>query len=106
MLWIETPTNPTLKIVDIESASKIAKKFPVRQNIMQNIFFSNLHDIQLKAFGGNSCTLYHIKKKPQKKKGLLIVFRHIIDHFCIHNTVSWHLVFAWPSTTDADDSRA
>ena len=26
MLWIETPTNPTLKIIDIEGASKIAKK--------------------------------------------------------------------------------
>lgn len=27
MLWIETPTNPLLKYVDVEQASKIAHKY-------------------------------------------------------------------------------
>lgn len=40
MLWIETPTNPTLKIVDIESASKIAKKFPDIVVVVDNTFMS------------------------------------------------------------------
>ena len=29
LLWIETPTNPTMKIVDIEGACKIAHKHKV-----------------------------------------------------------------------------
>ena len=29
LLWVETPTNPTMKIVDIEGACKIAHKYKV-----------------------------------------------------------------------------
>ena len=27
MIWIETPTNPTLEMIDIERISKITKKY-------------------------------------------------------------------------------
>ena len=33
MVWIETPTNPTLKIVDIRAVSKVVAKFKEEQNI-------------------------------------------------------------------------
>ena len=29
MVWVETPTNPTLKVVDIEAVAKITKKHEV-----------------------------------------------------------------------------
>jgi len=40
MLWIETPTNPTLKIVDIEGACKIAHKFQDIVVVVDNTFMS------------------------------------------------------------------
>jgi cystathionine gamma-lyase len=39
LLWIETPTNPLLKITDIRSISKIAKKMKVR-TVVDNTFMS------------------------------------------------------------------
>jgi len=33
MVWIETPTNPTLKIVDIRAVSKVVAKFKQKQSI-------------------------------------------------------------------------
>lgn len=37
MIWIETPTNPTMKIIDIEGACKIAKKHGVI-SVVDNTF--------------------------------------------------------------------
>lgn len=39
MVWLETPTNPTLKLVDIEAISKIAKKKNVMV-VVDNTFMS------------------------------------------------------------------
>ena len=29
LFWIETPTNPTMKLIDIEEVCKIAKEFDI-----------------------------------------------------------------------------
>jgi len=39
MLWIETPTNPLLKIADIEALSKIAKEHGII-TVVDNTFAS------------------------------------------------------------------
>tara|TARA_B100001971_G_scaffold215193_1_gene259979 strand:- start:65631 stop:66701 length:1071 start_codon:yes stop_codon:yes gene_type:complete len=39
VLWLETPTNPTLKITDIKKTTKLAKKFQVK-TIVDNTFMS------------------------------------------------------------------
>ena len=39
MVWVETPTNPTLKIVDLQAISAIAKKHGVRM-VVDNTFAS------------------------------------------------------------------
>ena len=42
MIWIETPTNPTMKIVDIQAVSDLAHKYEVseRQNLSSKKFGS------------------------------------------------------------------
>lgn len=40
LVWIETPTNPTLKIVDIEAVSKIAHQHPNIVVVVDNTFAS------------------------------------------------------------------
>jgi len=40
MVWIETPTNPTLKIVDIRAVSDIVKKYPGIFLVVDNTFES------------------------------------------------------------------
>ena len=39
MIWVETPTNPTLKIIDIEKLSKLAKKVSALL-VVENTFCS------------------------------------------------------------------
>lgn len=50
MVWLETPTNPTLKLVDIEAISKIAKKKNVMV-VVDNTFMSPFfqHPLELGA---------------------------------------------------------
>jgi len=38
LVWIETPTNPTLKIIDIAAVCKIAKKFKDLIVVADNTF--------------------------------------------------------------------
>jgi cystathionine gamma-lyase len=40
MIWIETPTNPTMKIVDIEGVSNVAHKFKDVIVVVDNTFMS------------------------------------------------------------------
>ena len=39
MVWIETPTNPTLKCVDIAAVAKICKKYKIIL-VIDNTFMS------------------------------------------------------------------
>ncbi|XP_054711642.1 cystathionine gamma-lyase-like [Uloborus diversus] len=41
MVWIETPTNPTMKLVDIEGVSKLLKKYPSIISVVDNTFMSS-----------------------------------------------------------------
>mmetsp|Transcript_4533 Transcript_4533/g.6682 ORF Transcript_4533/g.6682 Transcript_4533/m.6682 type:complete len:392 (+) Transcript_4533:22-1197(+) len=60
LVWIETPTNPTLKLTDIEGACKIAHKFNARV-VVDNTFMSPYFQRPL-ALGADivvhSCTKY------------------------------------------------
>ncbi|KAL7648930.1 UNVERIFIED_CONTAM: hypothetical protein RMT77_000865 [Armadillidium vulgare] len=40
MIWLETPTNPTLKLIDIKGVSKIAKNLPDCITVVDNTFLS------------------------------------------------------------------
>ncbi|XP_055604932.1 cystathionine gamma-lyase [Uranotaenia lowii] len=40
LIWIETPTNPTLKVIDIEAVCKIAHKHPGVVVVVDNTFLS------------------------------------------------------------------
>jgi len=40
LLWLESPTNPTLKITDIAAISEITKKFPNLWYVVDNTFMS------------------------------------------------------------------
>lgn len=41
MVWIETPTNPTLKLVDIKRIAEICKEFPGVILVVDNTFMSS-----------------------------------------------------------------
>uniref|UniRef100_A0A8D8H5H8 cystathionine gamma-lyase n=1 Tax=Culex pipiens TaxID=7175 RepID=A0A8D8H5H8_CULPI len=40
LVWLETPTNPLLKVVDIEAVCKVAHKFPGVVVVVDNTFLS------------------------------------------------------------------
>lgn len=40
LFWIETPTNPLLKVIDIEAVSEVAHKFPGVVVVVDNTFLS------------------------------------------------------------------
>lgn len=62
MIWIESPTNPTMKIIDIESvASAIKKLDPECVIIVDNTFMTPIHQSPLKMGADvvmHSCTKY------------------------------------------------
>ncbi|XP_055614945.1 cystathionine gamma-lyase [Toxorhynchites rutilus septentrionalis] len=41
LFWIETPTNPLLKVIDIEAVCKLAHKFPEVVVVVDNTFLSS-----------------------------------------------------------------
>ncbi|XP_035217835.1 cystathionine gamma-lyase-like [Stegodyphus dumicola] len=41
MIWIETPTNPTMKMVDIEEVCKLLKHYPGIISVVDNTFMSS-----------------------------------------------------------------
>lgn len=45
MLWIETPTNPLVKYVDIEEASKAAHKYNLKV-VVDNTFLSPYFQVE------------------------------------------------------------
>ncbi|XP_065070138.1 cystathionine gamma-lyase-like [Rhopilema esculentum] len=60
MLWIETPTNPTMKIVDIEGACKIARKFEGITVVTDNTFMSPY--FQRPLMWGSDITFHSVTK--------------------------------------------
>lgn len=47
MVWIETPTNPLLKVVDIEAVAKIAHIKPGIILVVDNTFFTCFNQVIL-----------------------------------------------------------
>lgn len=41
MIWIETPTNPTMKLVDIQAVSDLLKNYPNIISVVDNTFMSS-----------------------------------------------------------------
>ena len=57
MVWLETPTNPTLKLIDIKAVCEIAKrKNPKIITIVDNTFASAYFQVSLTTFL-NSCKM-------------------------------------------------
>lgn len=40
MLWFETPTNPTMKMVDIKAVSELLKNYPGVISVVDNTFMT------------------------------------------------------------------
>lgn len=45
MVWIETPTNPLMKLVDIEAVSKIVHGHPGVIVVVDNTFMSSYFQV-------------------------------------------------------------
>ena len=53
MIWIETPTNPTMKMVDIAAVSKLLKSRPDIISVVDNTFMSSYFQVvSLSVFFG------------------------------------------------------
>lgn len=48
MIWIETPTNPTMKLVDIQAAANLSKEYPGIISVVDNTFMSSYFQQPLK----------------------------------------------------------
>lgn len=59
MLWLETPTNPTMKIADIRKASEIAKKHNIKV-VVDNTFTTPYFQRPLEL--GADAVLYSLTK--------------------------------------------
>ena len=46
MVWLETPTNPSMKLIDIEAVSKIAHRQPGVFVVVDNTFMSSYFQVQ------------------------------------------------------------
>ena len=55
-MWIETPTNPTLKIVDIEAVSEIAHRQKDVFVVVDNTFESPYFQVLTKSIFNIICT--------------------------------------------------
>ena len=62
MVWLETPTNPTLKIIDIKAVCEIAKKKnPNIVTIVDNTFASAFFQVwKFKYFKKQNINLFNI----------------------------------------------
>lgn len=63
MVWLETPTNPTLRIVDIAKAVKVVKE----NNkdifvVVDNTFMSSYFQVCISSIVANSLDRFHIGK--------------------------------------------
>merc|ERR1712179_244232 len=60
MVWIETPTNPTLKVVDIRAVAEITKKhkdiFLVVDNTFESAYFQRPLELGADVIMGAACT--------------------------------------------------
>lgn len=45
MIWIETPSNPAMKIVDIEAVAKVAHQHPGVFVVVDNTFMSSYFQV-------------------------------------------------------------
>lgn len=46
-MWIETPTNPTMKLVDIEAVAKVAHERPGVLVVVDNTFMSSYFQVRM-----------------------------------------------------------
>lgn len=46
MVWIETPTNPTMKLVDIQGVSNLLKDYPNIISVVDNTFMSSYFQVK------------------------------------------------------------
>merc|ERR1712227_770484 len=60
MVWVETPTNPTLKVVDIEAVAKITKKHENIFLVVDNTFLSSYFQRPLEL--GADIVMYSLTK--------------------------------------------
>jgi cystathionine beta-lyase/cystathionine gamma-synthase len=47
MVWIETPTNPTMKIVDIQAVAEVAHQQPGVFVVVDNTFMSSYFQVKI-----------------------------------------------------------
>ena len=62
MVWIETPTNPTMKLVDIEAVSNLVHSKSEAFVVVDNTFMSAYFQVQLVIFAvfdmhGHTCNV-------------------------------------------------
>ena len=50
MVWVETPTNPTMKLVDIAAVAEIVKKHPNVWLVVDNTFMSTYCQVRTCTF--------------------------------------------------------
>ena len=82
MVWIETPTNPTLKIVDIRAVSDIVAKFKQKQDIflvVDNTFESSYFQRPLEL--GADISYYSLTKYMNGHSDV------IMGAVCLNNSV-------------------
>merc|ERR1719420_888461 len=60
MVWVETPTNPTLKVVDIQAVAAVTKKHPNIFLVVDNTFLSSYFQRPLEL--GADITYYSLTK--------------------------------------------
>jgi len=60
MVWVETPTNPTLKVVDIQAVAAITKKHPNIFLVVDNTFLSSYFQRPLEL--GADIVMYSLTK--------------------------------------------
>ena len=60
MIWIETPTNPLMQIVDIAAVCKIAKQYPNIFTVVDNTFTTSYFQRPLEL--GADCVMHSLTK--------------------------------------------
>ncbi|GFY40852.1 cystathionine gamma-lyase [Trichonephila inaurata madagascariensis] len=74
MIWIETPTNPTMKMVDIQGVAKMLEHYPEIISVVDNTFMSSYFqvrhsDVVMGAIATNSEEIYEKMKYYQNSLG-------------------------------------
>ena len=54
LVWVETPTNPTMKLVDIAAVAEVVKKHPKVRLVVDNTFMSSYCQVRRCGMRGGS----------------------------------------------------